>query len=49
MVWYWVCGAFVVGEEDECSVHELFVLEERSEEGLCPIRGIVKTCVVSIV
>ena len=49
MVWDWICGAFVVGEEDQGSVHELFIREQRSEERLCPIGGILETCVMSVV
>ena len=49
MVRNWVCGAFVVGEKDEGSVHELFVRKKRSKEGLRPIGGILESRVVSIV
>jgi len=49
MVWNWVCGAFIVSEEDERTVHELFVRKERSEEGLRPIGGVLETCVVPII
>jgi hypothetical protein len=49
MVWNWVCGAFVVSEEDERPVHELFVRKERSEEGLRPIGCVLETCVMPII